>query len=384
MRNYNIYDYRIQRWVGFKDYFVKMLYFHDCDPTYPALNYVCDRTEANLEQRYWIAWIFGTNYCVPTTWYIFNEFPDYENVDVNRMERWWKIHKKDTLFQSDRAKVKNFDLFVKCFQSYRELIGPNQQQAFANFLNIKDLKQRYKAVYNFTGKLYYFGRFTLFNYLEALNELTDLKMEPDELNFRAAESSRNGMCYVCEKDNWVTLHHKKSQDDIDYNYLQTALDTMIHELQREGMPVTYWNIETVLCAYKKLFWQDRYLGYYIDRMQEEIDTLQKRVTVGVNWQILWDFRSEFFHPFFLGEKHGWLGVRDRLKDIFMRSGILHQSLPDIDSYWRKVDFPSIGDVYGENWKEVPITSNNVVQKLTIQHWNEEKVKIPKTGLGRWI
>ena len=51
----------------------------DIDPAYPMLKYICDRFELNIEQRCWIAFLYGCTYCGPTVFYIYNEFPDFEN-----------------------------------------------------------------------------------------------------------------------------------------------------------------------------------------------------------------------------------------------------------------------------------------------------------------
>lgn len=346
MKDYNIKDYRTERWDGFKDCYVKMMYSGDCDPSYPALNYVADRMELDLEQRYWLAFLYGTNYCVPTTYYIFNEFPDFEEININKMQQWWDKNKQKTYFQTDRAKVKNFNLFVKVFESYKNLVGKNQMECFKKFFKEKNLEKRYELVYNFTNNIYYFGRFTLFNYLETINELTPLKMEPYKLNFKEAESARNGMCYACNKDSFITLHHKKPSEPIDYPYLQNKLEIIKTELQQENpeIEVNYWNIETCLCAYKKLFWNSRYFGYYIDRQMEEILRLENSVKE-VEWQIFWDFREEFFDPYFLGEKNDWNGIRKENMRTFTRYGKPTTSeIPEFKKYSRKVKFELINNL----------------------------------------
>ena len=75
-------DYKNDRWNGLKDYYRKMNIIGDCDPSYSALNYLCDRNELNIEQRYWISFLYATNYCVTTTYYIWSEFPDFENINI--------------------------------------------------------------------------------------------------------------------------------------------------------------------------------------------------------------------------------------------------------------------------------------------------------------
>lgn len=61
----------------------------DIDPQIEAIRYLCDRYELNEEQRLWLCFLFSTNYCVPTTYFMYNEFPDYQTVDVPRLQRWW-------------------------------------------------------------------------------------------------------------------------------------------------------------------------------------------------------------------------------------------------------------------------------------------------------
>lgn len=315
----------------------------DCDPAYPALNYIADRFELNIEQRYWISFLYGCTYCVPTVYYIYNEFPDYENVDVKRLQNWWDNNKQRLFFQTDRVKIKNFNQFVDVFKSYKELMGTNQHAAISRF-------KTYDELYKFLGRIYQFGRFSLFNYIETLYELTPTKFEATELNLKEAESCRNGLCYVFDKTHYVTMHHKESERPINYEELQRDLKTLYDELKKSfpQIPVTYYKIETALCAYKKLFWKTRYLYYYIDRLQEEIQTMQKNVPEGVDWSVLWDFRDEYFANDLLGEHHGWHGIRKERMNIFANYGAF---VPYFDNthidktYTHKVYFEE-GGCYG--------------------------------------
>jgi hypothetical protein len=294
----------------FKEYYRKMMLIGDCDPAFPILNYICDRFELNLEQRYWIAFLYGTNYCAVTTYYIYNEFPDFENVNVDRLQRWWDKNKQKLLFQTDRKKVKSFDKFVPCYKSYKDMIGDKTQEEF--FKHCKT----YEDIYNLSSKIYYFGRFTLFNYIEALNELTNINTVPTFFDLKDAESSRNGLCYAFNKLKYVTLHHKKPNKPINYDELQNDFTNLLNILKQENpdLLVTIWNVETALCGFKKLFWGSRYLGYYIDRQMQEIIIMQKNIPDGVNWKPLWDFRAEFYLSCWLGENNGWQGIRkDRMQ-----------------------------------------------------------------------
>ena len=319
----------------FVDYYKLFMNSGDCDPAFPALNYICDRFELNIEQRYWIAFLYGTNYCAPTVYYIYNEFPDFENVNISRMRRWWKDNKEKTLFQTDRAKVKNFDFFVKIVKSYIELIGSSQEDSICS-------TKSYEELYKLSSKIFYFGRFSIFNYTQALWELTNTRLIPTFFDLKQAESCRNGLCYVFDRKEFIT---KKQKAKINYGVLDKDLEDLLLDLKkRTNLPVNMWNVETALCAYKKLFWGTRYLFYYIDRQQEEISILQKKVKQGVNWKPLWDFRKEFFDNSIIGEINNWDGIRKNRMNIFRYRRVFGNA-KSFDTYKRKVNFINSGKCY---------------------------------------
>lgn len=309
----------MDRLEDYKKYHLTMMEIGDCDPAYPALNYIANRFELNIEQRYWIAWLYACTYCVPTVYYIYNEFPDYENVDIKRLQNWWSANKEKTIFQTDRLKVKSFDKFILMFGSYRLLIGKNQQEKFESLITSEnDVKKNYNNIYNFSEKLYYFGRFSLFLYLESLYNLTKLPLEITWLPLKEAESSRNGLCYAMGLDHLI----RKNPCSEDYNKLNMGLEKIIYELKQINPTTNYWNVETSLCSYKKMFWKKRYLGYYIDRLMVEIQKMEINITKGVDWSPLWQFREETFNKEWLGEKCGWKSIRKNLFGSYDKQQIL--------------------------------------------------------------
>ena len=323
-------DYRLNRWEGYKEYHRLMLEVGDCDPAYPAMRYLADRFELNLEQRYWLAWLYSISYCVPTAYYMLSEFPDYENVDNRRLEKWWNSNKSRCLFQTDRAKVKNFDKIVPMFLSYRQMMGDSQDRTYRKML-LESPETSYNSVYASLSDLYYFGRYSLFLLLESVHEIAGLYIRPTGLNLKEAESCRNGLIYACGKDNWIQKKkHNQPIPEEGYRFLDAKLKQLYDELTSENrdLEITYWNIETTLCAYKKLFWNTRYFGYYIDRQMEEIITMQNKVREGVDWSVLWDFRREYFGRSMLGEYGGWRGVRTKLFTLVTKTGRITEALPE--------------------------------------------------------
>ncbi len=270
--------------ISYKEYHKKSLDAKDIDPSIICLKYLADRYELNIEQRYWISFLYGVCYCAPTVFYMYNEFPDFECVDVKRLSNWWNLNKQKCIFQTDRLRIKSSNQFVDCFNSYKKLVGKNQQSYF----NATDWEGTYKKI----EAIKYFGRFSLFNYLDVLNSLTDIKHQPTYLNVVEAESCRNGIAYSIER---LDLVDKK---------ITTKDAVLLHNKFVEYLKAYEGNvfqIETTLCAYKKYRKGKRYIGYYIDRMHNEIKKMEAAVTEGVYWNVLWQFRKETFNKEYLHE-----------------------------------------------------------------------------------
>ncbi len=96
----------------------------DIDPAHSMLLYVCERFELNTEQRYWLAFLYAMTYCGASVYYVYNEFPDFENLDRGRLERWWGGGGRDAIIcQTDRRWCRSNNQFVDAVESYRRFIG---------------------------------------------------------------------------------------------------------------------------------------------------------------------------------------------------------------------------------------------------------------------
>lgn len=274
----------------------------DIDPSNDCLRYISDRFELNIEQRYWLAFLFGTCYSATTVYYIYNEFPDYENVNVNRLQRWWDANKNKSLFQTDRLRVKTQNKFVETFVSYKNLLAGMSQQDYFESLRQPTYQNTYDNCYSNLSEIRNFGRFTMFIYLEMINVLTGYELEPTYLDLKNAESCRNGLVYHLGNYELDTHGNNKKLTSKHIDYLQYKFKELKKEIQKLDIQhKNIWNLETTLCAYKKYKKGKRYIGYYIDRQRKEIDKMQTNVQEGVDWSPLWDFRKETYDKKWLKE-----------------------------------------------------------------------------------
>ncbi len=278
----------------------------DIDPSYPMLRYVCDRFELNMEQRYWLAFLYATCYCGSTVYYMYNEFPDLAGVDLGRMERWWQAHRQQLYFQTDCRWIRSRNQFVEVVAGYRHLLqlegGPDathlQQQVWEVVAGLRadcTPTESYDFCYEFFSAVPYFGRFRMFLLLEAVHVMTGLPLEPTGLPLREAQSSRNGLCFAFGKDHLLrgNDYGDRPLTDEEYQELGVNYDELIATMKQTwpNDRVNAWNVETTLCAYKKWHRGKRYPGFYIDRQHDEILKMQKAVPQGVAWRVLWEFRE---------------------------------------------------------------------------------------------
>ena len=285
----------------------------DVDPALWLLNYLFERYEHNLEQKYWIAWIYGTTYHLPTAWVIWNEFPDYELVDVKRLQDWTNEHYKKLRYQTDTKYNKGY--LPQQFSSYKKWINhrnPDQTQ-HARFSHLKQLP--FESVFSSIQKnLYKFGRYSTWYYMQTLKECVGFQKLPNDLklsDYSGSRSHRNGLCYALGHDDWIDakLHESALQ------YLENESKIIKEEI---GHDMDFYQMETLLCSFKKIFRkrQGRYLGYYLDRQAEEIKKVEGDGWHGVDWQVFWDARRESLDPSLYKSNQ----IRQELFSIFLETG----------------------------------------------------------------
>lgn len=287
----------------------------DCDPALWLLSYLFERFEHNIEQRFWISWIYGTTYNLPTAWIIWNEFPDFHLVDLDRLTRWNDANYKRLRYQTDTKWNKGF--LPDQFASYRSWVyydNPDKSQRWKfNSLQGKSFNFVWESI---SRNLYKFGRYSTWFYLQTLKDCVGMKFFPDNLklsDYSGSRSHRNGLCYAVGRDDWVN----KKLDETCCMYLEESALNLKNKLDRD---MDLYQMETLLCSFKKVFRKKdgRYLGYYLDRQAEEIKRVEKDGWNGIDWSVFWDARKETLATP-LSES---TSIRKNLYSVFLETGTL--------------------------------------------------------------
>jgi hypothetical protein len=116
------------------------------------------------------------------------------------------------------------------------------------------------------------------------------------------------------KDDW----YDKKLDVEQLAYLDAQSYLILQEVKQEFPNTDYFDMETCLCSFKKLFRKKhgRYLGYYLDRQAEEIEQCESDGWVGIDWQPMWDARNETLNKKLLTNK-----IDDSKMELYL-NGIL--------------------------------------------------------------
>lgn len=272
----------------------------DIDPAIHYLNYMVDRMELNEEQVLWLCFLYGVTYQLPSAYLIWNEYPDLELVDIPRLEQWWKTAQFKIPFQQDKMKQRKD--FVKTVASYQELVGESQKQYFDNLLDSDSPQVNFDRMWSPLKTIAYFGRFSTWNWCQALKHVAGYNVEPTTLMLGEADSISftDGLAYAFGQLDKVTqkvvdpttgkkkkVYHKWTEDE------KLEMESACAEL-KNSMKLDNFQLETLACAFKKIWRSNdsRYVGYYNDRIAEDIRKTSGNGWTGVDWQLLWDARHE--------------------------------------------------------------------------------------------
>jgi hypothetical protein len=315
-------DYRLKenRREAFIRWYAWSLQHNDCDPAVWATNYLNKRYEHNDEQKLWLCWLYGNTYYLPTSWVLMNEFPDYELATVDRMTQWNTANYKRLRYQTDTKWNKGH--LPSMFESYQKFIGDRSQRECIESYYEGDAKKNFTSLWGvLKGNLHKFGRYSTWFYMQHLKHTSGVDIEPTSLmldDYDGSRSHRNGLLLAAGKDD----DYDRRLNTVELAYLENFGWGVILEMRQRfpqlASQIDYFTMETCLCSFKKIFREKhgRYLGYYLDRQAEEIQQCEKDEWNGIDWQVMWDARTETLDP----KLDSKSGINKEKFTGFLRSG----------------------------------------------------------------
>jgi len=283
----------------------------DIDPAIWLSKYLVKRLELNRNQTIWFCFLNAITYQLPTAFMLINEYPDMELVDIDRITEWWERVQKDAPFQQDKLKQRKY--LPETIQSYQAMVGQQEEAKYFDELLSGTAEENFDVLWNEAYKpIRHFGRFSVWNWSQMLKHVAGYDIEPTSMMFgNNAESITHGMAYVL---GWTCRVYKKRWNDpvtgkrkkMTHNWVKPEVELMEKEALslREELQCSFFEIETVLCAFKKLFRErdSRYVGYYHHRQGSDIHKLENLSWYGVPWYLLRQAREENLDSIYLGDE----------------------------------------------------------------------------------
>lgn len=293
-------DFRLPKYR--REVFLKFYEFHDkfkghAGAVYSAFPYLFEKLNMTQEEKLWFVFINGCSQHVVTTYLIFEQFSDFRNLDIQKLNEWFYNNYKKLGWDTDRRYFKNS--FIKCVQSYKDNVGNQSQSDFFNKLtNTSDPYKNFENVWSkVLNGFAYFGRLSTFSYLEYL-KLASVNLDCNQLfldDIKGSKSHRNGICKVIGRDDWedTKINEVKYTPEM-IEYLSYEGEQLLAEAKNrfDGENVNYFTLETTLCCYKG--WHRvnrRYPNVYNDMFHDRIK--KSEIMMDRELPIFWESREKF-------------------------------------------------------------------------------------------
>lgn len=304
--------YRLEKFVEYQ---------HEVPEThYRFVGEYSRRKKFNNNQKVNIAFLLSETYSEITTVFL------TELLKKKSPEEVWKM-KNNLNFGSARKYVKNNDEFANQMRDWEKLTRKRPYE-FIKKAEGDNPMETYNSIHEAVKAVNGVGRFAADLFLETIIYLRDdlgIKVEqPTVLDWKNCANLTSGIFNIFYEDERANEYDKtKKVTDIEKKYLTGKLVKIQKEIQE-----TYPNQDAQICmfigkicSFRNLFKNARYGGFHHDR---QLGVLKEYERTFPEYQYLWDecyrIRKDIFPERFLGELHGWDGIRKERKKIWLTTG----------------------------------------------------------------
>ena len=240
-----------------------------CNNTYRDTKHSATKKPMTEEQRYWFSLIFGMTYQSEMAWVIYNEFPNFSEIDLEKMQEW---NVKNMARQKYARDCKyNKGRITDQVASMKEIIGPKSslKDYFQNLVQQNEHDTFTKVYSEVNDKFYKFGRMTSWLVCQILFETADFPAMPKTMlaSHPSSWSVRSGLMYAYNRDDLIEAKDKSlklTQNDIEWvDYKEQELfDKAKSYLGAKHEKIfSHYLLESHLCQYKKLMLGGDYAGH---------------------------------------------------------------------------------------------------------------------------
>lgn len=286
-----------------------------------ARDFLKNRKATKSDVVWWVL-LYSACYCMGTACILFDSL-NYKTVTEEELEEFWEENKPRLIFQSDRRYIKNMNQFCHIAKEFIQRSHRRPWKYISQFIH-EDPVKTYTALYKEVSSWRYYGRFGTILFLYNLNKLMGIDMHSESYDWKHGATTTSAIYNAEYKDSAAARFEDDSNiTKEEEKRLDGVLGQIIKDLKKR-YPNKRWTIMGVtsdLCSYRKLFKQTRYLGYYVDRQQEELMWLESRwPELESTWTRFWECRKKYLNNEFLGEVKGWEGIQKSLMTSWVDRG----------------------------------------------------------------
>lgn len=271
-----------------------------------------EENQLTKDDKTWLSYLYGLTYSTTTAILLFREFPSILDATEEELSWFWGNNKHRLYFNRDRRYIKNNNQFVAAITGMREY---EICCLYHHLKNLTDEQIYRRIVKNWP----YFGRHAAFLFFDAYSKmLKDGECSLSSIsNWNEARTIAEGLALATYDD---LLYQRIRDKKITFDDVE-KLNTLVAKLEQD-CDANFTDIESTICAYSKLFKGTRYLGYYIDRFQEELEQALDNGYPEKDMESLYRLRKWVTPPEYLGEVSGWSGIRKERNKLWLKEGKL--------------------------------------------------------------
>lgn len=283
------------------------------------LRVLAEEHHLSLDERIWLCWLHTCCNCEVSAWMMFKDL-DYKTISLKEVKHYWEVNRNKLVFVTDRVYVKSNNEFCNLISQFMKSTKRHPKRLLSMFDSFTEL-------YNYLCSWRYMGRYSTELFLESLitvAKVSNLKPDSMKFDFNLGRTMTSGLLntlyfddLAMEFDSGLKLSESQCE------FLDTELHNLYEELKvKSGLNITLSQMTPKLCSWRRLFKNQRYGTYYIDR-QLHCLTLMKshypdREAV---WDEIYAARKALFHESVLGENFGRDGIQKGRFFCWLQEGL---------------------------------------------------------------
>ena len=225
--------------------------------------------------------------------------PDSLLYDLDHVADWLDEHWQELSVRPEMRSHRMLQKRVQCLHDFARY-AVETQLMYKDYDTIwQDSQQKVK----------YYGRYMAIKYLELLHRMTNKRSFASyDIRAKHAWSPRKTLG-ILFPENMHILANRYDNSDSAVTLSEAVATIAKNRLRDEGVEVSYFQLQVMLCEFKEFLEGGYYPGASHD---EEMDYMAKSSSFDMT--PIWEARAALFPHEYLGEFGGWSGIRkDRLR-----------------------------------------------------------------------